>query len=155
MKPHERPFDLVGLGGCFDHLHVGHHRLLEMAFRLGKNVAIGLSTEELLKNKAYKDKIQSYEVRKKNLIQYIESNLGVTSEFIQIIPLNDPFGPAITNANLEAHISSVETHQGALMINDLRIKNGLKPLVLVIIPLELGIDGKKLSSTDIRKQIKN
>lgn len=147
------PFKLVGLGGAFDHLHDGHKQLLQMAFRLGDQVAIGLSSEKLLQNKSYKEKLQSYEERTAQLRKYIEEKLQRKPHEYQILQLDDPFGPAITVDALEAHVSSEETYKGALMINELRIKNGLKPLVLVIIPLLVGADGQKLSSTAIRASI--
>ena len=50
----EFPFKIVGLGGIFDHLHLGHQVLLQTAFKLGKHVAIGLSTENLLKGKQFR-----------------------------------------------------------------------------------------------------
>lgn len=147
------PFKLVGLGGAFDHLHEGHKQLLQMAFRLGDQVAIGLSSEKLLQNKSYKEKIQSYEERSSHLKQYIEDTLHRNPQEYQILKLDDPFGPAITVDALEAHVSSEETYKGALMINELRIKNGLNPLVLVIIPLIMGNDGQKMSSTTIRASL--
>jgi cytidyltransferase-like protein len=147
------PFELVGLAGTFDHLHVGHRKLLTMAFKQGQKVAIGLTTDELLINKQYKDKIQSYDIREKCLRDFIEKELNVSWKYYNIIPLNDPFGPAITEPNLEAHISSEETYQGAMKINEMRIKNKLKPLVLIIIPLETDTNGIKISSTEIRKNI--
>jgi pantetheine-phosphate adenylyltransferase len=146
-------YKLVGLGGCFDHLHGGHKELLRTAFKLGQKVAIGLTTEELQQTKECKTAIESYKVREQNLRNYIENQLGINNEYCSVIPLKDPFGPAITEAELEAHVSSVETYQGALMINEKRIQNGLKPLVLIIIPLVLNDAGKKISSTELRKRL--
>ena len=150
----EFPFKLVGLGGCFDHLHDGHKELLRTAFKLGKNVAIGLTTEELQKSKECKNAIESYSDREGNLQNFIENELGIIAKFYSVIPLKDPFGPAITEVELEAHVSSIETHRGALLINERRLQNGLKPLILVIIPLVLNELGEKISSTTIRKSIK-
>jgi pantetheine-phosphate adenylyltransferase len=147
------PYKLVGLGGCFDRIHEGHFRLLETAFKLGEHVAIGLSTENLLKDKAFREKIQPYSVRKKQLTEYIKSTLQISPDRFSIIQLTDPFGPAITEPNLEAHVSSVETHFGALKINEYRVKNGLKPLVLVIIPMVNDASGNKISSSTIREKI--
>ena len=144
-------YDLIGLGGTFDQFHLGHAELIKTAFKFGKNVAIGLTTEKLLGNKILRDKIQSYSQREKNLKQYIQSEIGVSEKYYTIIPLNDPFGPAITDKNLQAHVSSMETYKIAIKINELRIKNGLKPLVLIIIPIVLDNFGKKFSSSESRK----
>ncbi len=79
--------------------------------------------------------------------------LQIGLEDYTIIPLDDPFGPAIKVAELQAHVSSAETFQGAMMINDLRIQNGLNPLVFIIIPLVLNESGEKVSSTEIRANL--
>ena len=63
-------YDLIGLGGAFDHLHIGHKTLLETAFKLGNKVAIGLSTDALLENKSYRDLIQSYEERGSRVTEF-------------------------------------------------------------------------------------
>ncbi|MHA1721001.1 MAG: pantetheine-phosphate adenylyltransferase [Promethearchaeota archaeon] len=144
-------YDMIGLGGTFDHFHSGHAELIKTAFRFGKYVAIGLTTEELLENKILKEKIQSYSQREKNLKRFIKNEIGVSEEFYSIIPLNDPFGPAITDKNLQAHVSSMETYKIAIKINEIRIQKGLQPLVLIIIPIVLNKYGKKFSSSEIRK----
>jgi pantetheine-phosphate adenylyltransferase len=146
-------FNLCGCGGTFDRLHDGHKLLLRTAFKLGKNVAVGLTTEELLKSKIMKEKIQSYETRKQNIINFVES---INPEYVKhliIIPLKEPSGPAGTDASLDVHVSSEETFTGALKINEERAKRGLNKMILVIVPIILDEQGKKLSSTEIRKGI--
>jgi len=150
----QKPFKLIGLGGTFDHLHDGHRLLLKTAAKLGEHVAIALATEELLKNKKYHDKLESYATRENNLRKFLEKELNVSQDSYIIIPLNDPFGIAVTEPKLEAHISSLETHQVSLKINEERIKKGLPPMILIIIPIINDSEGKKLSSTDIRSKIK-
>ena len=144
-------YDLIGLGGTFDQFHLGHADLIKTAFRYGKHVAIGLTTEKLLDNKILKDKIQSYSQREENLKQYIHNEIGISEQDYSIIPLNDPFGPAIIDKNLQAHVSSMETYKFAIKINEIRIKKGLQPLVLIIIPIILNKFGNKYSSSEIRK----
>lgn len=146
-------YDLIGLGGTFDQFHLGHADLIKTAFRYGKHVAIGLTTEKLLDNKILKDKIQSYAQREENLKQYIHKEIGVSEQHYSIIPLNDLFGPAITDKNLQAHVSSMETYKIAIKINEIRIKNGLQPMVLIIIPIILNKFGKKFSSSELRKNL--
>ena len=69
-----------------------------------------------------------------------------------IIPLSDPFGPAITNIDIQAHISSMETYQGALRINEKRLENGLSSLILIVIPLVRNAKKEKISSSALRAQ---
>lgn len=149
----QKPFKLVGLGGTFDHLHEGHRFLLKTATRVGEHVAIALATEKLLKNKKYHDKLEPYPVRENNLKKFLEDELGLSPNSYTIIPLNDPFGIAITEPNLEVHVSSLETHEVSLKINEERIKNGLPPMILIIIPIINDPKGDKLSSTNIRSTL--
>ena len=149
-EKYQKPFKIVGLGGTFDHLHDGHRLLLNTAAKVGEHVAIALATEKLLKNKKYHDKLEPYSSRENNLKKYLEEELGLSPESYTIIPLNDPFGIAITDPNLEVHLSSLETHEVSLKINEERIKNGLPPMILIIIPIVNDPKGKKLSSTNIR-----
>ena len=144
-------FDLVGLGGCFDHLHQGHKKLLSTAFRMGQHVAIALTTEALQQNKAFRSRIQAYNIRKKGLEDYISTELKRPPEDFSIIPLNDPFGPAITDPRLQAHVSSMETYRIALKINEIRIANHLNPLTIIIIPLLRNEEGQKISSSHFRR----
>ncbi len=150
-------FSLVGCGGTFDHLniHDGHKFLIKTCFNIGKQVAIGLVTDDfvLKVKKEYSELIEPYEVRKKNIIEYIKTLHPNYPNRCTIIPLNDPFGPAITDPNIEVHVSSEETYEVAMKINTLRLKNGVSPMILVIVPLVLGEDGTRISSTKIRKKI--
>ncbi|MBN1801540.1 MAG: pantetheine-phosphate adenylyltransferase [Candidatus Lokiarchaeota archaeon] len=152
MKKNEnkKAFKLIGLGGTFDHLHDGHKFLLRTAVKLGDHLAIALATEALLGSKQHKHVIESYDIRERVLCSYLEGVLGLTREKYTIIPLNDPFGSAITDPNLEAHVSSAETFETALKINEIRTQNGLNPMILVVIPIVCDAKGNKLSSTNIR-----
>ncbi|MCP4760228.1 MAG: pantetheine-phosphate adenylyltransferase, partial [archaeon] len=136
----------------FDHLHNGHKLLIETAFKLGKKVVIGLATDNLLKEKEYKNEMQTYEVRKQKIISFVEDLNPDFSDSCEIIPLNDPFGPAITE-EIDIHVSSEETIQVAIKINKIREQKGLKKMILVAIPIIYDKKGEKISSTSIRKHI--
>ena len=150
-------YKLCGCGGTFDHLktHDGHKLLLKTCFNLGEKVAIGLVSDEFLQKveKKYSNLIETYEVRKNNILEYIKTLNPEYPERCIIIPLNDPFGPAITDPNIEIHVSSEETYEVAMKINELRTKNGVPRMIIVIIPLVLGEDGTRISSTKIREKI--
>lgn len=150
-------YKLCGCGGTFDHLndHDGHKLLLKTCFTLSEQVAIGLVTDDFIHKvkKEFDTLIESYEVRKNNILKYIKTLNPEYPDRCTIIPLNDPFGPAITDPNIEVHVSSEETYQVAIKINKLRRENGVPPMILVIVPLVLGDDGSRVSSTKIRKKI--
>ncbi len=140
----------VGLGGSFDHLHAGHERLLQVAFDLGKKVVVGLASDALLKDKKFKENLQSFEERRQGLLAFAK-RIGREKD-LTIIELDDPMGPAITSPDLDAHVSSEETAPVAQKINEERRKRGLKPLIMVTIPMVLKADGVRYSSTEIREQ---
>ena len=141
----------VGLGGTFDHLHAGHERLLQVAFDIGTKVVIGLASDDLLAHKRFKEFLQSYAVREENLMAFARE-IGRDAD-ISIIKLDDKFGPAITDPDIDVHVSSEETFSVAQEINELRRQGGLKPLILVMIPMVLKDDNVRYSSTGIREQL--
>ncbi|HME51545.1 MAG TPA: pantetheine-phosphate adenylyltransferase [Candidatus Lokiarchaeia archaeon] len=141
----------VGLGGTFDHFHAGHERLLQVAFDIGTKVVIGLASDSLLEHKQYKELLQSYEEREENLKAFARK-IGRDADLI-IIKLDDPFGPAITDPDIDMHVSSEETFSVAQEINEMRRQNGLKPLILVMIPMVLKDDDVRYSSTGIREEL--
>jgi len=144
-------FKLAGMGGNFDHLHEGHKLLLKTALEVSERIVIGLTTEKMHKNKRYKEKIEDYSTRKQNIENFIQTFTDL--ERIQIIELKNSFGPPIEDKNYEALIISQETIPNALKINEIREQNGMKPLILVVIPVLRDENGNKISSTEIRKNL--
>ena len=61
------------MGGTFDHLHEGHKFLLKIALKLSHQIEIGLTSQELLKNKKYYSKLENYRTRENNLKRFISS----------------------------------------------------------------------------------
>ena len=55
------------MGGTFDHLHEGHKFLVKIALRLSNSIEIGLTSQELLKNKKAPSKLEDYDTRKNKL----------------------------------------------------------------------------------------
>lgn len=143
-------FKLAGMGGTFDHLHEGHKLLIKTALEVAKNVHIGLTTDELLKQKKYASKLEDYSTRKKTLKNYIKSI--VDPNRVKIIELRDPYGPPIHEPEYEALVASQETYSNALKINQLREQKGFNPLIIVLIPILKNKD-RKISSTDIRRNL--
>ncbi len=144
-------FAVAGLGGTFDHLHEGHYFLLKAAFKVAEKVIIGLTTDALLKNKAYAEYLQPYEIRQQKIIEYVST--FTTPNRLSFVPLSDPFGPAITSKEMEVLVISAETLPNAEKVNQIRVEQSLMPVVLVVIPLFPNSEGKKLSSTEIRAKL--
>ena len=149
----QKEYSLVGLGGTFDRLHKGHEALFQKAFEIGVQVLIGITSDEMLVEKEKHKEIQSYAQRVENLKNYLKSNDLLKRS--KIIKLEDPYGPAITRKEMEAIIVTEETRPNAKKINEIRRKNKLPPLAIVIVARILAADGLPISSSRIRAGIIN
>ena len=71
----DQKFKHVVLGGTFDKFHLGHKKLLEKAFEVGKKITIGIATEEIYKNKFLFESIEPFEVRKISVEKFVKKYL--------------------------------------------------------------------------------
>ncbi|MCZ2845443.1 MAG: pantetheine-phosphate adenylyltransferase [Candidatus Bathyarchaeota archaeon] len=139
----------VVVAGTFDIIHKGHEKLISMAFEVGEFVLIGLTTDEYANQVHKNHPIDDYLERRESLENYLkEQNLENRSA---IVPLNDPYGPAIDDSSIEGIIVSCESIENANIINNFRGKKGLKSLQIFSIEIELAENGKPISTTRIRK----
>lgn len=157
-------YDVVCLGGTFDHLHPGH-KLLLTAGALLLNVppdapskpcrfVIGITGDELLKNKKYAEYVQSWDDRAKYVIEFLSSILalqlrgwkhgqslklertdgGISALFrddtisIDCVVIQDAYGPTITSEAMDALVVSGETRSGGAAVNDKRKSLGWHPM---------------------------
>jgi pantetheine-phosphate adenylyltransferase len=142
-------FDLVATGGTFDEIHAGHRELLVRAFKLGRHVLIGVSSDNFAAAKKGKNKLKhTYESRVERLIQFIHDEFGNVN--FEIKELNDDFGPTSMDRNIQALVVSEETEPKGLEINRIRLSKGFDPLVIVIVTMLKAEDGQPLSSSRIR-----
>ncbi|HIH97533.1 MAG TPA: phosphopantetheine adenylyltransferase [Thermoplasmata archaeon] len=142
----------VCTGGTFDPLHDGHKVLIRKAFEVaGQNgrVTIGLTSDSFATSHHYY-KLLSYGERKRNLLGFL-SEEGCSSSRYEIVELNDPWGPSLTE-DFDAIVVSPETFKSALILNKKRKEKGLKPIKVIGIPLINAEDGKPICSTRIYKK---
>ncbi len=140
-------FALVAMGGTFDVIHDGHIALLERAFSISDKVIIGLTGDELARKKG--KSIQSnYSKRLNALEQLIKKKFPAKSYVISM--LDDDFGPAVLEGNVQALVVSDETAHKGDLLNRQRMKRNLEPVQVVTVQLVLAKDGKRISSTRIR-----
>ena len=149
----------IAVGGTWDHIHIGHKLLLTMfAFlaqprQSGQTVlTIGITGDELLKNKKYAELLESWHERQLSirnfLIQILDFrpiseaifkeqeifNPGPNGHAVlfemnsklvfNLVEINDPFGPTITDEEISALIVSGETRSGGKAVNDKRAEKG-------------------------------
>lgn len=143
-----RHFQEVAVGGTFDSLHRGHRILLRVAFRVGDRVLIGLSRNGFVEKLRKGHPVDPYPRRKRELLAFLKKE-GVL-ERGKVVPLDDPYGPAITDSSISALVVSKMTEKMAGRINKMRKRRGLRPLQVLPIEMVLAEDFVPISSTRIR-----
>lgn len=136
------------LGGTFDHLHIGHKKLIDTAFNLSEKLTIGLSTEKLYKQKFLSTLIDSYENRELELKEYLKYKNYLHRA--EIIPLEDIFGPSLTIKNIDAVFVTQTTLPNAQIINKERYKKGFTQLEIITVPFIKDASGQVITSERIR-----
>jgi pantetheine-phosphate adenylyltransferase len=137
-----KQYGKVAVGGTFDKFHDGHKKLLSTAFEIGDKIEIGVTSDAF---GGLKGDIDSCKVRMDNLKSFFSDK----SNF-DVIPLNDPYGTTIYDADFEAIVVSEETEPTAIEINNIRNSKGMKSLDIVVVSFVLAYDGNPISSTRIR-----
>lgn len=154
------PLDTYGdvvVGGTFDRLHGAHRTLLNICCLMAnRRFLIGVCDQELLKNKVLKELIEPYSRRVQKLREFL--NDVKPSLQYDIVPLSDPFGPSVSDAELQCIVVSEETRRGGEAVNRKRAENGLPELVLYEIPLikdahHADTEEEKISSSSLRTRL--
>jgi len=140
-------FQTVATGGTFDLLHRGHLELLRRAFSVSSSVIIGLTSDDLAARRG-KTTFHNYIQRLQNLSDLIGENFP-DGEF-QIRHLDDEFGPAVLEEGVQALVASEETSDRGRVLNDMRRERGLPPVEVVVVPMVMARDGKRISSTRLK-----
>jgi cytidyltransferase-like protein len=136
-------FNHVVCGGTFDHLHLGHKKLLEACLKHGNKVTVGITTRAMVRHKAYLFSLESYVIRAKNVSEFNSS--------LFLVQLKDIYGPTLTDSSIDAICVTEDTLQGAEQINNMRIKIGMKPLFIIKVPFAYDENNEKISSERIRQ----
>ena len=139
----------VAVGGTFDQLHRGHKTLLTKALEIGEHITVGLCTDEFVLKMGKPHMTANYKDRLKELETFLDA-LGSTSR-VEIVPLNDYYGTAVSEKSLEALVVSDETLNTALKINTKRAEAGLHPLKIVTINMVPSENCDPISTTKIRR----
>ena len=140
-------FALVAMGGTFDIIHKGHLTLLSHAFSISSKVIIGLTSDELAEKRGKKT-LNNYEKRFATLMSTIKTNFP--NHTFKISKLDNDFGPAVLEENVQALVVSDETGNQGEILNQLRAEKNLSPVKIVIVPMVLAQDGNRISTTRIK-----
>ncbi len=137
------------LGGTFDRLHVGHEALLGTAFRVGRNVAIGLTTDAFVRAHPKPDgePLQPYAVRHRRLVAWLRRRYPRRTW--RVVPIDDPFGGSVL-PGVDVLVVSADTVRGGRAVNRERRRRGLPPVPVVVVPLALADDLLPIASRRIR-----
>lgn len=149
MSAKARKYGKVALGGTFDALHKGHKRLIEKALDVGETVLLGVTTNEMVDREPKTHEINSYEDRVKELTVFLDEKGA--SDRVVIVPLNDPYGPVLTDEAIDVLVVSLETAFRARELNALRAAKGRKRVKLWVIEMVLAEDGVPISTNRIRR----
>ena len=179
----------VALGGPFDHLHAGHKLLLTMTALVldpkpdqGGCLTIGITGDELLKNKAFREELEDFPGRQLAVQNFLLGILGlvslshilVTTKHIQgtlsrgreihntlksgltirYVEIFDPCGPTITDETITALVLSAETRGGGQVVNEKRGEKGWPALeIFEVDVLDTGGDSKDQAESNFQGKI--
>lgn len=125
-------FDRVAMGGTFDRLHNGHRILLSTSARVcSGRLTIGITSDAMLRKKARADSILKFPQRKALVDDFMHRT--VPGLALDVVELQDPYGPPIVDPSIQAIVVSSETIEGARAINRIRAEAGFDPLAIVVI----------------------
>lgn len=136
------------VAGTFDHLHAGHKKIIDTAFSQSEIVSVGIADSSFA-HKEFVSQILSYDERKKEVEAYLVHKNYMKRA--RLFKLTDIYGSAKDDTTLQALFVTRETYQNSLKVNQLRKKNGLSSLKLIVIPFMKSHDRKIIRSTRIRR----
>ena len=135
------------MGGTFDIIHVGHLTLIEKASSISGRTIIGLTSDSFAAKNG-KNLTNNFEQRFENLEKTLKEKFPDNS--FEIAELNDDFGPAVIEGDVDALVVSEETSKKGDTLNAVRKERILGPVEIIIVPMKLASDGDRISSSRIR-----
>lgn len=145
------------LAGTFDVIHKGHQALIDKTIELaevyGGQLIITLTLDIMTSRKSHS--VTPYSIRRQRLADYIEAQ-DFEGE-LHIIPLErevldrDMIEELFDDEKVTIIVSE-ESYPSALEVNKLFKSMGLESMTVVVVPMVLAEDGKRISSTRIRNE---
>jgi len=140
-------FRTAAVGGTFDSLHKGHAALLGAAFGAAAEVIVGLTGDEFAASRG-KAPRSAYAQRLAALRAHIGRHHAGRAH--EIRRLDAEYGPAAYEARVDVLVTSAETAHRAASLNEARAAMGVRPVEVIVVPMAMADDGRRVSSTRIR-----
>lgn len=147
MSARPARFRAAAVGGTFDGIHKGHAALLEAAFGAAAEVVVGLTSDEFAASRG-KAPRSAYPERLAALRGHIASRHAGRAH--EIRRLDAEYGPAAYEARVGVLVASAETAHRAARLNEARAGLGVGPVEVIVVPMAMADDGRRVSSTRIR-----
>jgi len=142
-----KKYSVVGLGGTFDHFHLGHQAFINFASRLGDQLIIGITADHLTSQKFFASSIEPLKVRVGS-VKHFCHHQQIKAE-IEII--HDVYGSTLSEQSpIQALVVTAETLSGAEKINQARQQLHLPTFPIISCALVKDDAGKDLHSERIR-----
>ncbi|HTY46517.1 MAG TPA: inosine/xanthosine triphosphatase [Methanomassiliicoccales archaeon] len=133
----------AAVGGTFNVLHKGHRTLLDKAFECGDEVVVGLTSDAFARSK--RPQVVPIDVRRQRLTEYLEGK----GKAFEIVVLDEPFGPIVTDPSIEVLVVSPETEESGQRASKERMNKGMPSLKIVKIGHVLADDCAPITSTRV------
>jgi len=140
-------FSKAATGGTFNEVHYGHIALLLTAFKESQSVIIGITSDDFVSKMKKAHEVKPYEERVSALTEFLKNMDWL--ERATLVKLDNPYGPPVEEADIEALVASPFTAGRGEEINRIRVEKGMKPLEIITCPIVFADDGKPISSTRI------
>lgn len=148
MFTNKKRFQMMAMGGTFDHFHAGHESFIQFAAKLSYKLLIGITADELVHTKEQSASLQPYKIRHKAVQNFCETN----KLDCELVKLTDIYGPTIDReyTKIDSLCATKDTEGGADKINEVRQAMGMRPLPIFLAPLLNDQTNTPIRSTKIR-----
>lgn len=133
----------AAVAGTFNVLHDGHKTLIDRAFSISDDVYIGITSDAMAGEN--RDLVNPFYLRKKVLEEYLSKKNGKW----KIFQIDDIYGPKETMAPIDTLVVSEDTFENGKRVNEYRIRNGMRPLELSVVPMMKNDKDTSICSSDI------